>query len=222
MEGVTMKTAVNTVRVLFLALFLFLLRSGKMNLWLILFGASLLLALFFGRVFCGYVCPMHTLMIPTEWLARKLNWQTKKKPDWLSSGVVAWVGLILSVAVMIYAKRVLKRDIPILLFWIALAVLVTLRYRPEVFHNLLCPFGVLQRVFGRPARFSQMVTPEGCIGCTKCVQVCPAEAVRMKVDNKALITPGACLQCTSCTQVCPTKTIKYQSIHVKPAERVNA
>ncbi len=217
-----MKTAVHAVCILFLAAFLFLLRTGKMNLWLILFGASLLLALFFGRVFCGYVCPMHTLMRPTEWLARKLKIQTDKNPGWLASGKVAWAGLILSVAVMIFAKRVMKRDLPVVLFWIVLSVLVTLRYRQEVFHNLLCPFGALQRVFGRSARFSQMVTPEGCIGCAKCEKVCPAEAVRVRADNIALITPAACLQCTNCTQVCPTKTIKYQGVNLVSQSKVTA
>ena len=75
-----MKYAATIIRLLFLALFAFLMAQGKMVLWLALFGISLLAALLFGRIYCGYVCPMNTLMIPTNWIAKKLNIQTQKTP----------------------------------------------------------------------------------------------------------------------------------------------
>ena len=70
-----MKYIANIIRILFLALFLFLLVSGKMMLWLALFGVSLIAALIFGRIYCGYACPMNTLMIPVERLPKKLKLQ---------------------------------------------------------------------------------------------------------------------------------------------------
>ena len=78
-----MKYIANIIRILFLALFLLLLANGKVMLWLVLFAISLVAALIFGRVYCGYVCPMNTLMIPTEWLSKKLNLQTSATPKWL-------------------------------------------------------------------------------------------------------------------------------------------
>ena len=65
-----MKYIATVIRILFFALFTILIVNGKMMLWLTLFMASLLAALIFGRLFCGYVCPMNTLMIPTEWLSK--------------------------------------------------------------------------------------------------------------------------------------------------------
>ncbi|NLJ94805.1 MAG: 4Fe-4S binding protein [Clostridiaceae bacterium] len=44
-----------------------------MMVWLILYGLSLLAALFFGRLYCGYLCPMNTLMQPTARLSKKLG-----------------------------------------------------------------------------------------------------------------------------------------------------
>ena len=75
-----MKFIINAIRILFFALFIFLLLNGKMMLWLALYAVSLLVALLFGRVYCGYVCPMNTLMIPTEWLSKKLKLQTVNSP----------------------------------------------------------------------------------------------------------------------------------------------
>ena len=69
-----MKYIIATVRILFLALFLFLVAKGKMMLWLALFGVSLIAAVIFGRVYCGYVCPMNTVMVPAEWISKKLHW----------------------------------------------------------------------------------------------------------------------------------------------------
>ena len=75
-----MKYIVTVVRLLFLALFVFLIVQGKMMLWLGLFGISLLAALIFGRIYCGYVCPMNTVMVPVDWIAKKLKIQTQKTP----------------------------------------------------------------------------------------------------------------------------------------------
>ena len=92
-----MKYLASIIRILFLALFIFLLANGKVVLWLALFGASLVVALIFGRIYCGYVCPMNTLMIPTEWLSKKLKLQTPNTPKWLKSGYLTWITLFISI-----------------------------------------------------------------------------------------------------------------------------
>jgi len=210
-----MKILTNVIRVLFLILFIFLLSTGKMTLWLGLYAASLLLAVFFGRIYCGYVCPMNTLMLPTAWLSKKLKIQSAKNPKWLEWRFLPWLGLLLSLAAMLLAKRVLQVNLPVLPFWLALSVLVTLRYKPEVFHNLLCPFGPLQKFFGRFARMSRQVAPDACIGCHKCEKACPAKAIAVVSDTrKAVISQSMCLQCAECQNVCPTAAIKYQSCGV--------
>lgn len=205
-----MKYIINGIRVFFLALFIFLLVKGKVMLWLILYGLSLLVALIFGRVYCGYVCPMNTLMLPTAWLSKKLKLQTSKAPKWLKNGYFTWIALGVSVAVMALSRILLQINVPVLPFWLAISILVTLRYKPEVFHNLLCPFGSLQRVFGRFARFSEKVDKNACIGCKLCERDCPSHAIVVSSENKkAEITTALCFQCTNCQQVCPTNAISY-------------
>ncbi len=205
-----MKYIISLIRYLFLFLFIFLLVNDKLMLWLILFGVSLLLALVFGRIYCGYVCPMNTLMIPVEKLSKKFKWQSSKTPQWLVSGNFGWYTLIGSVALFFFTRRILGKNFPILIIWLILSLLITLRYKPEVFHNLICPFGKLQQFFGKFAIFSEKVEHLGCIGCKKCERVCPSAAIVVDpISKKATIDTEYCLQCTNCQQVCPTQTISY-------------
>lgn len=207
-----MKYIIHIIRISFLALFMFLLVNGKVMLWLALFAASLIVALIFGRVYCGYVCPMNTLMLPTEWLSKKFKLQSSKVPKWLNNGYFTWIALGVSIAVMILSKRLLQINLPILPFWIVISVLVTLRYKPEVFHNLICPFGPLQKIFGRYARHSKKVDKDACTGCKLCEKVCPSDAIVVSPENKkADINPALCFQCTNCQQVCLKNAIQYVS-----------
>jgi len=45
-----------------------------------------------------------------------------------------------------------------------------------------------------------------CIGCTKCFQVCPYEAITM-ANNLAFIDSDKCRLCRKCVPVCPTNSI---------------
>ena len=206
-----MKWIINIVRILFFGLFLYLVLTGNMFLWLALFGASLIAAIFFGRIYCGYACPMNTVIIPIEWISKKLKMQTGKTPKWLKKGILPWVALGISIIAMVLSKRALHINLPILIVWLAISILVTLRYKPEVFHNYICPFGVLQKVFGRGLLFSKKVNSDLCIGCKKCEKVCPSLAIAVNGDNKkAIISTKLCHQCTNCADVCPASAINYK------------
>ncbi|MGI6038470.1 MAG: 4Fe-4S binding protein [Limnochordia bacterium] len=204
-----MKHRATVIRTLFLVLFLVLIWKGKMMLWLALFAFSLGLALLFGRVYCGYVCPMHTLMIPVEKLGQRLKWQTNEHPRWLDSGVFPGVALVASVATMALARRVLRVNLPILLIWLGASVLITLRYKQEVFHNLICPFGALQRLFGKGKLFAHWVDKARCTGCRLCEKVCPSQAVVVDHDRRARIDTSLCLQCSACREACRKEAISY-------------
>ena len=203
------KTIITIIRMLFLLLFVFLMVIGKPIIWLGLFAVSLLLAPFFGRIYCGYICPMNTLMIPTEKISKKLNLQTSSKPKFLKNGWLTWVALFISLVLMFLGKKLLSVNIPILPIWAGVAILVTLRYKPEVFHNLICPFGALQKTFARISLFGRRINKE-CIGCGLCTKVCPSQAITIdKETHMAVIDSKLCHQCTNCKDVCPKSAIDY-------------
>ena len=143
-------------------------------------------------------------------VSKKLKLQTADTPKWLKNGYFTWITLGISVAVMLLSKRLLHIDLPILPFWLVMSILITLRYKPAVFHNLICPFGALQRSFGRFARLSEKVDKDACVGCKLCEKACPSNAILVSSeDKKAMINTALCHQCIKCQQVCPKDAIHY-------------
>ena len=51
------------------------------------------------------------------------------------------------------------------------------------------------------------VDKEKCTGCESCVEVCPAEAISMDGDNKAVVDAGTCTDCGVCVDECPVEAI---------------
>ena len=45
-----------------------------------------------------------------------------------------------------------------------------------------------------------------CIGCGKCVKVCPFEAITLE-NNLAYVDPNKCKSCRKCEEACPQNTI---------------
>ena len=46
-----------------------------------------------------------------------------------------------------------------------------------------------------------------CIGCTRCAQVCPADAIALSPYRKHEIQQDKCTKCDSCRQVCPADAV---------------
>jgi len=209
----TRQTQLNLIRIAFLVLFLAVIVSGKMVLWLLIFALTLPVAILFGRIYCGYICPMNTVMLAADKLANlgKKPHRRRSAPRWLQQAAIPWLMLLLTVATLLLARRLLHIELPILPFLVILSFVITLFYKPEVFHNFICPFGALQKLFGRWSLRSHRVTPSACIGCRKCEKVCPALAVAVSAETKkAVIDPSLCHQCQNCSLVCPTKAISWR------------
>lgn len=51
------------------------------------------------------------------------------------------------------------------------------------------------------------INPKKCIGCTKCVKVCPVNCITGSVKQPHVIDELACIACGACYGVCPTAAI---------------
>ncbi|HBH12450.1 MAG TPA: hypothetical protein DDX29_04915 [Clostridiales bacterium] len=206
-----MKIARVLIQIIFFGIFLVVIKNDNMVLWLGIFVLSLLGAALFGRFYCGYICPMNLLMGITGKISKKLKWQTEKVPKFLNSKALPWIVLAMMVGSMVLSKRVLHRELPILIILMVLSVLVTLRYDEWVFHNRICPYGALLSLTGKHAKFSTKVDCNLCIGCEKCETVCPSKAIKVDVYiKKASVDSSICHQCQACTEVCHVDAIKYR------------
>lgn len=75
--------------------------------------------------------------------------------------------------------------------------------RPRNKRDLKVFVGCLNQDKGGIARKACSVA---CIGCSKCEDICPKDAVVM-TDTLAYIDPIACTLCRKCVEVCPTNSI---------------
>jgi len=58
---------------------------------------------------------------------------------------------------------------------------------------------------------------DDCIGCTKCAQVCPGEAIEFLPHEKHVVDTEKCIKCDSCRQVCPVDAVITKSTKNDPA-----
>lgn len=193
-------------QILFLLVFVALIRMKRPMNWMIVFLGSAILSALFARFYCGWICPINSMMQVSEWIGKKLKIQRDDIPSGLLSGKFAY-GMLILTFLLAFLNMIGRFKLPFLLVMIGLGFLVTLRYPQATWHKHLCPYGVILRLPGGFARL-KMNVDSNCSGCGLCRKVCPAEAVEIE-NRKAEMDPALCLVCHECSVVCPKNAIAY-------------
>jgi NADH-quinone oxidoreductase subunit F len=82
-------------------------------------------------------------------------------------------------------------------------VLTTLKYFREEYEAHLagrCPAGKCKTLI-------RYVVTDKCIGCTRCAQTCPVEAIEINPYEQHEIDVEKCIRCDACRKVCPVDAI---------------
>ena len=154
--------------------------------WLVgfLFAAPLVVAIFFGRIFCSGVCPLGALQELT--VIRPL-----RVPRVLDAALRLLPLGVLALAVLFAANDagfpICETDpfvgffrrsapMPMLLIGLAVVLLGTVIARP--YCRYYCPYGVLLSWCSRFSWKHASITPDECIKCRLCGQICPYDAIR--------------------------------------------
>lgn len=194
------------VQIITSILFILLIILGKVQIWMAIFAGSLILSTYFGRFYCGYICPINTGMELIDDNANKKTKTRKAAPksfkNFIRYGILA---LFLGILVIVFNTG---KQLPVLPILFGLGIIITIFYKPEFWHRYLCPYGTLLSIFSRFNKKTYAVSNEECIKCGKCVRVCPTDAFIWE-DKKEypVIIKNECLQCGKCKEVCPTKSI---------------
>ncbi len=196
------------IQIITLLLFVLLIALGKVQIWMIVFGASLILSTYFGRFYCGYICPINTGMELIDKSVDKNKRKRKAIPKFFKSAFIRYGILALFLGIMFIVFKTGKK-LPVLPVLFALGIVLTIFYMPEFWHRYLCTYGTLLSVFSRFNKKSYRIIDEECIKCGKCVKVCPSDAIIWE-DRKdyPLIIQNECLQCGRCKEACPVATIE--------------
>ena len=196
------------LQVIFLAMFVALFVMGRIQLWMGIFAAGVLVSIFLGRLYCGWVCPINTLMRGVSWIKRKLRIKSFKIPKFLTKGWIRYLVLALFIAMFIFVMATGKQ-LPVLPGLLAIGVILTLFFPEELWHRYLCPYGTIFNLVSSKSIFFVNIDKEACTNCGVCKRVCPAAAVSNENDVHE-IEKNACLVCLECERQCKVKAISYE------------
>ena len=194
----------------------------------IVFISMLLGSIFFGRVFCGWICPMggmqECLFSVNENLPRQ-GWRNKMK-------YIIWTVWILVVIVSFIFR---EREITIDFFYmtdhgisiaqiysyviyygvIFLILIPAVLFGKRIFCHYFCwmaPFMVIgtkiRKMLHLPG-ICVVTEKEKCIACKKCNQKCPMGLNVVELVKNDCDFGTECIQCGACVDNCPKKALSF-------------
>ncbi|MBN1898728.1 MAG: 4Fe-4S dicluster domain-containing protein [Spirochaetes bacterium] len=205
--------------------------SFKMNFLFIILLFILLIQLFFGRVFCSFICPMGNAITFFDWLFK--GFRGKENIRYIK-GLTFFPALLIIVIVVfrlfdinligffsplaIISRFFTLMFIPILkpvfryhfnptpfFTSISLAFLIIILFSfmgERIWCKFVCPLGFIHRLFSIPARYVRKV--EKCTSCQVCFNMCPMDAIDEK--DPVQYDKTLCILCFRCRDYCPGKT----------------
>ncbi|MHA1292954.1 MAG: 4Fe-4S binding protein [Promethearchaeota archaeon] len=190
----------------------------------------LLSVVLFGRVFCGFACPLGAM----QELASKVKFKSSIKEQkavkykidisYKAAMIIRWgFFVILVIFTIIFSFALLQLINPfsgfqffktptiqiILIPLIFLGiVLITSFFVYRPWCRLFCPFGALASLTGRVIRGKYERT-DACTECGLCEKICPTHQAERNS------TKEECYYCNRCVEICPVNAIEFKFKHLK-------
>jgi ferredoxin len=168
------------------------------------------LTIIFGRIFCGYVCPLGAMQELASMIRFKAKldynrkfWKKKNYLRWGFFAIYAIVSIIWGLETSLFMNPING----FLVFWIPLNIMILIAfllllltvfisifiYRP--YCRFFCPFGALAFLFGKVSPLKIRRTPY-CNDCGICQKICPT------LEGFDYSEKGECYYCYRCIDFC--------------------
>ncbi|MEN8140695.1 MAG: 4Fe-4S binding protein [Thermodesulfobacteriota bacterium] len=175
-------------------------------------------ALLLGRVFCGWICPIHYLSELSDLAGRLFTSKRRRKDYLVLPRKLLWFALLAELLltmilgaplfVFLSPPGLVGREIMMAIFFHTLAVegvavllvlllnLITRRF----YCRYLCPLGGLLALLGRRRRLRVVLATESCTACGRCGRSCPLGLDPAKGEGES----AHCWNCGECVVRCRT------------------
>lgn len=202
--------------------------QGIINGSLIIFAAMFIFSIFFGRIFCAWLCPGGGLQECAALVQSKAPvqaWRNYiKYVIWL-----IWLGAV--IIMFLTANEEISLDFffathqgisvaqpmaYIIYYGIVLLILAPALFlgRRSFCHYLcwMAPFMVIGAKLGQLLHLPNLRVKsqgEACVSCKKCSKACPMGLPVEELVVKKQGLTSECIQCGACIDICPKGVLKY-------------
>ena len=204
-----------------------LLASLSLNAELLIsaFLIFILYAVFLGRAFCAYVCPVNLITDFASFIHSKGNF---KKLTNFSKNTRYFILLSILVLSFILNEPIFEKisyigiiTRGIIFFQISAIYVAILIFLLDLFmqKNLvcshLCPLGAFYSLISRFAILKIDYDVNKCSKCLKCKAVCPENQVLSMIGkNSESVKSGECIRCARCIEVCNDDALNFNLINM--------
>lgn len=195
----------------------------------IVFALMLVLSIFFGRAFCGYICPAGGLQEAAFTINDKNSIIGKRK----YIKYVIWIVWLCAIAASFFVHGSIDRVDPlyntdhgisisniyayIIYYFIILLLFVpSLIYGKRAFCHYLCwmaPFMVIGTKIRNAIKLPGLhlsADTSKCVSCKICNKNCPMSLDVAKMVQSGNCSDSECILCGACVDTCPKKVLKYK------------
>jgi ferredoxin-type protein NapH len=198
-----------------------------------IFFLWLLMAIIFGRSWCGWICPFGGLNEAMTRLGKKPYWEidlTRNTYRGLRYGF--FVGLLLLLLatqvspsfpyciicpfkgiyhtpdylgkIFIVATEFITYSL-----FIAFFIIIPFLTKKRIWCTLFCPLGVLTSLLSKFSLIETKIDLEKCPNCKVCAKKCKMD-IFSKENGEKIMSSSSCTNCGDCMSYCPKDAIKYR------------
>lgn len=175
----------------------------------------LIFAIVFGRIFCGFLCPLGLFFDIVWQITERLHLPKLRRNEkfmriiniFNKAFLVAFIcGILSLIAILIFSPETLSGvRIPLFVLPIAITGMIVLNAFARRFFCNVCPIGSFIGLFKRFSIVKLEKESKECMMCGMCYEACPMRIKKIYTEMENKNVSGAhCIYCGECIKKCPS------------------